>query len=79
MSMGIPSVCTNHGAARSFITHQHNGFLVNSESEWIDTLKNLIHEPSLIKSIGLNARAYAEENFSINKICSKYLSVLEEI
>ena len=79
MSMGIPSVCTNHGAACSFIANKHNGFLVNSESEWVDTLRNLIHEPSLIKRIGLNARTYAEENFSISKICSKYLSVLEEI
>ena len=79
MSLGIPSVCTNHGAAKSFIKNNETGFLVNSESDWVEKLKHLISNPDLIKEMGLKSRIYAEKNFSKENISMKYIQALKEL
>ena len=79
MSLGIPSVSTNHGAAKSFIKNNETGFLVNSESDWVEKLKHLILNPDLIKEMGLKSRIYAEKNFSKENISMKYIQALKEL
>ena len=79
MSLGIPSVCTNHGAAKSFIKNNETGFLVNSESDWVEKLKHLILNPDLIKEMGLKSRIYAEKNFSKENISMKYIQAFKEL
>ena len=79
MSIGIPSVSTNHGTACNIIEDGINGFLVNSKHEWVERLKQLINDSELRERMGNLARKKAEVNYSINSTESKYLKVLDSL
>ncbi len=77
MSFGLPCVATNIGTAQQFIEDGKNGFLVETESEWVNTLVKLIDCSWLRKEVGENARQTVLKNFSTHVIKQQYLSVLE--
>jgi glycosyltransferase involved in cell wall biosynthesis len=79
MSIGIPSVATNHGTACDIIENGVNGFLVDSQQEWIESLKKLMDDLELRKIIGNSARMHAEANYSLKSVESKYLKVLDSL
>ncbi len=55
MALGIPTVATAVGANFRVIEDGVSGFLVRSDSEWIDALSRLIDDPELRLRIGQNA------------------------
>lgn len=77
MAFGLPCVATNVGTVQQFIVDGENGFLVETDTEWINKLIELIDSPSLRKESGLNARKTVLEKFSKCVIKNQYLSVLE--
>jgi glycosyltransferase involved in cell wall biosynthesis len=77
MSFGLPCVATNISTVQQFIVDGKNGFLVETDNEWANTLVKLIDCPSLRKEVGKNARQTVLENFSKHIIKKQYLSVLE--
>ena len=79
MSIGIPSVATNFGTAIYIMENGETGFLVDGKDEWISVLKKLINNKELRERIGKNARDQAVKNYSIEKIQSKYLEVLDSL
>ena len=79
MAMGIPSVSTNVGNVKNFIKNGKNGFLVNNENEWENTLLELLVNAKLRAKIGLNGRKTIEESYSNNIIREKYYNILREL
>ena len=76
MAVGIPTIATAIGPNYDAIKEGYNGFLVKSEQEWIDKLELLILNQNLRRTMGLNARNFAVENFSLESNSEKYLTAL---
>jgi len=77
MSIGIPSVSTDFGMASSIITNEIDGFLVNTEDEWVSRISELIDSEDLRRSMGVLARKKIVENFSTEATKLKYRDALE--
>jgi glycosyltransferase involved in cell wall biosynthesis len=78
MAFGLPTVATNVGTTPMIIDHMNNGWLVNTDEEWIDALETLIRNPGIRQNMGESARVTVIENYSIHKVKSIYLSILNE-
>jgi len=77
MAFGIPTVATNYGTTPLLIEHMKNGWLVNSDDEWITALKTLIHDPKLRCRLGKNARKTVLNRYSVSAVASQYLNILD--
>lgn len=76
MMFGIPAVATRVGTTPMIIDHEVNGFLVERDSEWVDTLERLIRDRSLRARVGRAAREKAEQTYSTKAIAHMYSRVL---
>ncbi len=56
-----------------------NGFLADSEEEWVRKISRLIENPELLRKIGLAGRKTIEENFSTEIDAPKYLEIIKNI
>ena len=76
MSFGIPTVATKIGNTPNIITNREEGILVESSSEWISALKELIKNKSLREEMGKKARKKAIKYFSQKAVSKSYAKVL---
>jgi len=76
MSCAIPAIATAFGTNFRVIQNNVDGFLVNSDEEWISTIIKLIDDPELRKQIGKKGREKVINNFSVKANEGKYLAVL---
>ncbi len=79
MALGIPAVCTRIGAVLDFIQDNQNGFLAETEEEWIQKLSLLIENPELRQKIGLAGRKTIEERYSVQVNAPTYLKIIEKV
>ncbi|MBI4620224.1 MAG: glycosyltransferase family 4 protein [Desulfobacterales bacterium] len=79
MALGIPTVAQSIGANSEIIKDGVNGFLANSEKEWLKKISLLIESPELRKKIGLAGRKTVEEKYSVEVNASRYLEVLHSV
>jgi L-malate glycosyltransferase len=79
MSFAIPTVATNVGTTSEIITHLKNGYLVYNEDEWVNSLYELVNNPTLRKRLGTEARKTVVNNYSTDVINEKYLSILDKL
>ena len=77
MALGIPAVATSIGANSRVIADGNDGFLVNTDEEWIAAVKKLIEDHELREKIGKAARIKVEGHFSIKANKKKYLEILK--
>jgi glycosyltransferase involved in cell wall biosynthesis len=78
MSVGVPAVVSYTPTNAEAIENGINGFLVNSEEEWIEKLSLLIENPDIRRRIGMAGRRTAEEKFSVRVNAPRILSVLRK-
>lgn len=78
MAFGLPTVATNVGTTPMIIEHMKNGWLVKTDEEWVNALETLIKNPEIRRNMGESARVSVIENYSIHKIKSIYLSILNK-
>lgn len=76
MSMGIPPVCTCFGEVLEFIEDGKNGFLADSEEEWLEKISRLIEDAKLRKKMGLAGRQTVVERYSVKAYANKYLELI---
>jgi glycosyltransferase involved in cell wall biosynthesis len=76
MASGIPVVSSNLPANKEIIEEGINGFVVNSENEWIDKLMFLLNS-SNAKELGLSGRKRIETNYSYQVWGSKYAEIIK--
>ena len=77
MALGIPTVATSIGANSRVIKDGEDGFLVNTNEEWISALSKLIEDNQLREKIGKAARLKVENQFSIKANKKTYLEILK--
>ena len=78
MSVGIPVVASSVGMTKELILDGVNGFLANSEEEWVRKIELLIKNFDLRESIGLNGRKSVEEKFSLRVNAPKIIDVIRK-
>lgn len=79
MSMGIPCVCSPVGVNNEIISDGINGFLADSEEEWIQKLSSLIRDCRLREKIGLAGRKTVEDKYSLKVNAPKYLEIIRKV
>lgn len=79
MAAGIPTVASAIGPNFKAIKEGYNGFLVNTDEEWIEKLEILIKDHELRKLLGANAKKLAVDQYSIEANLYKYLSVFKTL
>ena len=75
MALGIPSV-SNYGMSKHLIKNGSDGFLVNTEDEWVSKLSVLIKDEDLRYKMGDIARQKIINNYSVNAVGKKYRKVI---
>lgn len=79
MSVGVPCVVSNVGINSDIVQDGVNGFLVDTEKEWIEKISRLIENAELRKKIGLAGRETAEKRFSFRVNAPKYLEIIKKL
>ena len=64
MAVGVPVVATRIGSNDEIIEDGVNGFLVETQAEWVDRLHLLIDDPALRASMGRAARQTVLQTYS---------------
>lgn len=76
MAFGLPSVSSNIGTATRQVTNGVDGFLVETEEEWVVTLERLCRDPDLRRRVGEAGRKQAIARYSRQATSAHYLAVL---
>jgi len=79
MGMGIPAVASPVGINGEIINDGVNGFLADSDEEWIEKLSQLIENEALRQRLGFMGRKTVEERYSIKVNRSKLLEILHKV
>lgn len=79
MAMGIPSVVSPVGFNIEIVKDEFNGFLADTNEEWVEKLSILIEDEELRKKMGRNARITIEEHYSLKKASEKLLEIFKNI
>jgi len=79
MAVGIPTISTDFGTVKDFITHKKNGFLANDEADWIDAILNIVSDNILREKIISSARQTVEERYSVSANKIKYIDILNKL
>lgn len=64
MGMGIPTVCSPVGVNTDIIQDDQNGFIANTEDEWVDKLSRLLQSAELRRRLGQAGRVTVEQKYS---------------
>lgn len=75
--LGVPVVASPLDDYKRTIKHGENGFLCNSDDEWIAVLSALIEDQKLRKEIGKNAKKFVQLNYNIADIAKNYVEILK--
>ena len=78
-AMGIPAVARRIGSNSEVIEHGLNGFLAQSEEEYVTGCRNLLENAALRKTMGEKARAMTLERFPIEKQVDEIEAVHDEL
>lgn len=78
MALGIATAMTPVGVNAKVVEAGVNGFLPDSEQEWVDTLSRLIEDPELRRNVGLAGRKTVVEGFSIAAWQGTYLKLFQQ-
>ena len=81
MAAGLPVVATRVGGNPELIVDGSTGFLVSAQDSTALTTayESYLRDPKLRVLHGQNARARAEEKFSLEKMASQYAQLYDEL
>ena len=77
MALEKTAVVSNVGVNKQIIDHNKNGYLCNSEADWLEYLSRLINSENLRKSIGIQGRKKVEQGYSVASNKALFLSLFE--
>ncbi len=75
MACGVATVSSNVGVNAEIIQHGTNGFIANTEEEWVFSLSTLIEDKPLRETLGAKGRERVMEAYSVEANKHKYLTV----
>ena len=79
MALEIPCVMSAVGVNMEIVSDGVNGFLAETENQWIEKISLLVESPDLRKRIGLEARKTVEEKYSVNSQKENYLNCFKKL
>lgn len=79
MGVGIPAVASRVGIYGEIINDGDNGFLADSEEEWVEKLSQLIENETLRQRFGSLGRKTVEERYSLKVNGPKLLEILQKV
>jgi glycosyltransferase involved in cell wall biosynthesis len=79
MASGIATVTSNLGVLPEYICEGENGFLANTEDEWVDRLSRLIENPALRFEMGMRGRETVAGRYSAQVWAPKVGKMLSDV
>jgi len=79
MALGTPVICSPVGVNTDIIQDGENGYIADSEEEWIEKLGALIRSAELRKRIGLAGRATVAERYSATVQAPRVFEVFQSV
>lgn len=79
MALEIPAVMAPVGVNSEIVTDGENGFLADSDQEWINKLSLLIENQELRLSMGKKGRQTVVERFSFDSQKDRYILFLNDL
>lgn len=79
MACGCPVVTSPSGAWGFKIVNGINGFIAESNTEFIDYSVRLLENPPLVEFVGRNARRYIEDNHKWDHVFAQFENILEDL
>lgn len=79
MALSIPTIMSPVGVNKTIINNGKNGYLANSNDEWIEKISALIDSETLRKEIGEKGCLTVIDKYSVNANKEKYLSALTSL
>jgi glycosyltransferase involved in cell wall biosynthesis len=77
LSLGIPVAASPIGVNVQIVDEGVNGFLCQTQQEWVNALQKLLSDEILRRQMGLNGRKKIEENYSVVANKGRFLSMFE--
>lgn len=77
MALEIPTLMSPVGVNKEIIEHGVNGYLCDSEEEWIQCLSALIENPSLRSKLGKAGRQTVVERYSVEAWKDRYVELFD--
>jgi glycosyltransferase involved in cell wall biosynthesis len=78
MGLGIPCVASPVGVNTELIEDGVNGFLANSDEEWMEKIGRLIRDADLRKKLGAAGRRTIEQRYSAKLWAPRVLEILRQ-
>ena len=78
MACGLPVVASPVGVNQEIVQHNKNGFLANSEEEWVYALSQLIESPPLLAKMGRQGRELVEQKYCLQVTQSVFLENVKQ-
>jgi len=75
MALGIPAIMSPVGVNTEIVQDGENGFLADSEKEWIEKLSRLIESEELRNKLGRAGQQTVKEKYSVESQKDNYLSL----
>ncbi|GAL83792.1 hypothetical protein MYP_1020 [Sporocytophaga myxococcoides] len=75
MALGIPAVVSSVGVNAEIVDQGINGFLCESETDWLNYLTDLINNAQLRSEMGKKAREKVVNNYSVKSNQENFLSL----
>jgi glycosyltransferase involved in cell wall biosynthesis len=79
MGMGIPTICSPVGVNTDIIQDDENGFLAQTEDEWVDKLTRLLRSAELRRRLGEAGRATVEQKYSAVSQAPRVYEIFESV
>lgn len=79
MALEIPTIMSPVGVNTEIIQDGENGFLAESDDEWIDKISRLIESEELRKKLGKAGRKTVVEKYSVDVWKDKYLEYFQAL
>lgn len=80
MACSVPVLGADSPGIRNLVTHGDTGYLCGTDALSIRrALQELLGDPDLCREIGANARGFAVEHYSLDKIATMEMAMLNEV
>jgi len=73
MALGIPAIVSPVGVNTKIVDHGYNGWICNTEAEWEQTLRQILHKQIELKRFSDAARTKIEEHYSVKTNTTNFL------
>jgi glycosyltransferase involved in cell wall biosynthesis len=79
-AIGLPVITTDWVGCRDTVVDGYNGFIIPPKDSKIlaEKIEILVNDGKMRQEMGKNARKYAEDNFSIENVVEKHLTIYSE-